>query len=783
MAYLVDNNLTFLNSASTSISLNMPAHQADDVLVLFVTQDANTAITLVTTGWTVISTSVTAGGGLVSAAWYKKAESGSESIVLTTTDGWCATVYSIRDVDTTTPLDASSFTGNSTAKSEFSHTSITTTTADCFILYCVGVDGIAVATHSDPGTMFIHSFDNQGTTATTSACAAGAWYIQRTVGPTPVATWTASLAGATTMMTLAFRNRSGGRIPPYIDDVISPGSKLTPGHHFSALNGISFAAALPVSNIGPNGAGKATVFDAAAATADYGINPYSAALVTTPPTTAATSVAGFAVNFSGGRNLSDGFVMGSIIAANPKMANYTHGNVEQGGSYIAFVDTASNYRSYQVLASNSQPNTEGRAVFSIKPSQTATAYGTSGSMNAAMVTGIMLLTNCPKATVSLYLSELHNVGTQVVAGGDAMNPVDSEGVAQIGKSFRIGVIQKFGAAGLLSYVPIQVGGGDRVNFNVNAGAMQFPRKSNIIARELNFHATEKDIGISYAGSSGDVIRHTNSVIASASEYYWEINSAATSAAIWDFNGLTIAGAFATMRNVTTFEGMTFAGCTYINASGCSLNGCVISNVPTGSDTLTLNESSSISACSVSVTTLATGSYLCSTATPNVFANNTFSGSSTAGHAMRITATGTYAFVGNVFNGFGASGTPSAAIYNNSSGAVILNVSNGGSTPTYRDSPGSSTSVVNSVVLTLATLVSGSDIVILNAGTETTRVDVNTNPGDSYNYVYSYLPSDKVDIGVFITGYVPYFVRNLTLGATNGTLPIAQVSDRNFSNPA
>lgn len=696
MAYISSYELDGVNGASTSKSLTVPTHATDDVLLLFVTQDANTAITG-PSGWTAIGAQTNGGTGVTSAAWYKKAASGAETCTITTTDGWCSILLNLKDVDTTTQLDASSFTGQATAASQFSNSAVTTTTADCLVLYFVGLDAVATAAHTNPGVMSLISFDNAGTTATTSACAAAGWYYQRATGSTQVADWTASASIAYTQLTAAFRNKAGGRIPAYIDDVSSPGSVITPGHHFSTLNGISFPAALSLANIGPGGTGKATVFDAAAATADYGINPYSSALSSTPAAQDATVAAGFQIDFSTAKDFSTGFVMGALIASNPKMANYIHGSVAQGGTYVAFADAANNYRSYQVLARNSNPNTEGRAVFSVQPSQTTTAYGTSGAMNAAAVTKMLLLSNCPTATITEYVSELHLVKTQVVAGGDATTPIDAEALAAVGRSFRLPVIQKTGAAGLLAYAPIQIGGGDAVNLKLTAGSLQFPRIFDAAKKEINFHAGSGAVGISLAGKSGDSIYIGDGyVLASPSAAYFEIHASATNAATWYLDGLTISGMPVTLRPVMTFTGMLFSDNPTLNFTGCTLDGCTISKVPAGNDTLTASATSNIDNCTINVSGVTAGNRWCSVTDPSIFTGNAFTGG--GGHAIRITTAGTYSFVGNTFTGFGAAGSTGAAIYNDSGGAVTLNISGGGSTPTVRNGTGASTTVNNTVTV-------------------------------------------------------------------------------------
>lgn len=86
--------------------------------------------------------------------------------------------------------------------------------------------------------------------------------------------------------------------------------------------------------------------------------------------------------------------------------------------------------------------------------------------------------------------------------------------------------------------------------------------------------------------------------------------------------------------------------------------------------------------------------------------------------------------------------------------------------------------LDTITLILSGLQDGSDIIILQAGT-TVQVDEKmVNIGTSYNYIYS--TPQIVDIGIFKVGYVPYYIRNYTLGSTNSTLPIVQVADRNYA---
>jgi len=149
-----------------------------------------------------------------------------------------------------------------------------------------------------------------------------------------------------------------------------------------------------------------------------------------------------------------------------------------------------------------------------------------------------------------------------------------------------------------------------------------------------------------------------------------------------------------------------------------------------------------------------------------------------GHAIEITAPGSYSVVGQTFAGFGADETANSAIHNNSGGLVTINVTSG-STPTVTNGAGASTVVNNQISLTLTGVQPGSDIVILNAGTEIVRADVDANAGTTYAYSYQIL--GNVDIAVYRSGYVPFVIRDYPLSLSNGSVPIGQRLDRAFLN--
>jgi hypothetical protein len=82
-----------------------------------------------------------------------------------------------------------------------------------------------------------------------------------------------------------------------------------------------------------------------------------------------------------------------------------------------------------------------------------------------------------------------------------------------------------------------------------------------------------------------------------------------------------------------------------------------------------------------------------------------------------------------------------------------------------------------ISLNLTGIVSGSDVVILQSGTETVLDQIDQLVGSTW--IYNYETPINIDIFVSKAGYVPFYIRNYSLQSTDSSLPIAQVIDRNF----
>jgi len=133
--------------------------------------------------------------------------------------------------------------------------------------------------------------------------------------------------------------------------------------------------------------------------------------------------------------------------------------------------------------------------------------------------------------------------------------------------------------------------------------------------------------------------------------------------------------------------------------------------------------------------------------------HSFDNTGGVGHAIEITTIGTYTFSANFFTGYGADASSSAAIYNNSGGLVTINITNGGDTPTIRNGTLASTTLNNSVTLTITVLdSSGSPInlaqtAIYLSADDTQVMNVDTNASGIATISRNYVSDESIYIRV------------------------------------
>lgn len=169
--------------------------------------------------------------------------------------------------------------------------------------------------------------------------------------------------------------------------------------------------------------------------------------------------------------------------------------------------------------------------------------------------------------------------------------------------------------------------------------------------------------------------------------------------------------------------------------------------------------------------------------PNLISGCTFVSAGT-GYAIEITTPGTYTFAGNTFSGYGTTGTANAAIYNNSGGAVTLNITSGGSTPTYNNGTSATTTINSNVSITVDGLKDNTEVRVYNAGTTTYIDGIEDATSGTTNdrfFTFSVASGTAVDIRIHNVTYEATAVLNFST-TSDTTIPISQRFDRNYSNP-
>lgn len=757
MPAIRDYAVTIYAAVTTSMVCEMPVHESGDLLVAFVNKDTNTAFTTPGT-WTALQTQVSAGaaGGI----YTKRAASSSEAVTFALTSETClAVIVSVKGCYGSTAADAVSASAKSGADDStlpLAGVGITPAHDNSLILQWLSTDtgfGPAVL----PG--WVNLF--MGDTGANSGCLS--YTRQRTAAAIAAPDHWGASQDDSRAFAIAIRDDGNNS---EVDAYISPGT--VPSTLISSLVGIDAAAAgiiaankgtwvaaspMDIASVG----GKTMTWVAGAAAADSGFNPFRGAQRHVA-TSSTTVLYGQEMRFTSAMDLTalSGVIFGTFRMQLPR--DYLDlSNVARGGLLIGIADAENDYRFWTIAAQFSKTtDPSNRQNFAIEVSTTDTDYATSGTLALNAINDLYLAGSGYYGALAVEYSELWLLGETQLAGGTAAYPFDflAMEVAINNGSGYIPLFVRSGAAATV-WTRLKFGGGDPIHVEVSLRTFQFPRKSDG-SDYLDFHVSNNVIGIEFHGQdrgSGDVdtLHFMGCVFTSDSPYYWRFNTSHDADTDLDFTGSTVVGATITLQSTVSLESMAFTDCPSFTQNTAELDGCTLQNTK-----ITANDPSKLSGCSFT--------------------------SAGTGHAIEITTPGTYSFVGNIFSGYaGTDGTTgNEAVYNNSGGAVILNISGGGGTPSIRNGAGASTTINNNAVLTISGLVTGSDVVVYAAGTTTVLDDSQENSGTTFAYQYPVADAgDSVDVGVFLAGYIPFYIRGYVLAAVNASLPVAQVVDRAY----
>lgn len=738
-----------LSSSSASYTQPIPdGHQSGDILLAILSQDGG-GTTIAVSGWTQIGTQAAAGAQRTTAFW-KLAASSSEADLSATgaTDEWAVTILVVRGANTSTPIDVQARADFASNVSSMAAPASTTTSANALAIWAWGADGSNNYLLPDaPASAREVAKVNQGTIAHI----VGAYNAASAAAlPTPSARLTLSDGGQA--LTIAIKDADGSAAPR----VSQLPATIKLFSSFSTLHeSLSFAA---ISDIAGSIGGVTCYTGAPTPVVSTAVLPASGWGGVIALGTATTASAASGMWVGGVQTISSTNMAGRLFSVEIGYSEQTRVELMVDGLIVVFRDNSGNWAAFRATGNSGgfRANVLYRIFIDV---DAFTPIASSGTIDWTQITGLGFAarrgTTATTSARNIWLHSANLHDKTIVVGGSASLPVTQEAVAGLTAPWEYaGQSSLQGGSQTLIRSSLQLGDGStatRVRFV--GGSLAFPRQhaSSLAAR---FWAVDEDAAeVRVKASGSDVIDLSSSVLSTEVRQAFVIDPASNAGATFNFAGAVFVG-----WNVTNsvsgvvFNGASFANCHTITLLGGGMEGCSVSGSPAASAVVTSDPGQ------ISDTVFVAGD----------------------GHAVEITTPGTYAFAGNTFSGYGANGTTDAAVYNNSGGAVTLNITGGGDTPTVRNGTGASTTVNGGATLTLTGLIAGSDIVILDAGTTTERVNVDANAGTTY--AYNYTATGNVDIGVFKTGYVPLYVRGFTLTTSDATLPIAQAVDRGYLNP-
>lgn len=430
--------------------------------------------------------------------------------------------------------------------------------------------------------------------------------------------------------------------------------------------------------------GRSLIYDAVGASADAGVIQFEDASNITA-TSSAVQAGGVFIDLGQTVNLASKIICGTYMFILPRdyvdSAQYKEG----GGVHVWFADTSFNRKAWCVGSYlDTQMSGDKRNRFAIDWEQsTDTTHSRTTTDPSDTIADVGIANLAPRGAGGVFFSHMMAVDptNAVLNGGSSTVPITFAEFLLMGDA---SPVQLFRDAELM--IPVTFGGSGSMHYALDAFTIEFPgiatAPDDIYNRAPRSaaHYDSGVLGFRLDARSGDTLKLTNGKISSDSTWKFDILATASASATWDFTGLLLVNANVTLRAVHTFAGMTFQNCPTFTQNSAVIDGCTFSGTK-----ITSNN-------------------------PGLIDNCDFTSAGT-GHAIEITATGTFTMSGDTYSGYGADGSTDAAIYNNSGGAVTINVDGGGDIPTVRNGAGASTTVESPVSTTITVIdaVTGSAI--------------------------------------------------------------------------
>lgn len=668
--------------AATTHQVSLPSNVENDVVIVLATQDgAISSAFTINESFTIKQQDYYTSNGRTICA-YKVAPSGgittAPTITSSTSAEWVSTTIIVRGADTADIFEAISSATTDAVAYTYSIPTVTTSENDCLIItYTANVSGNRAIVPEPVNAANFHQVATHQTDDFGGASLSVDWAWQKTAGTTTAQVMYAENLVNFIGVTFAINDDGTGHIPAYVDPATQPSKLQEPFRNgWFQLNGGNVAN---MSGIIPTIHGKTTQ-NAVLASAFYeGYNPFNALIYFTVNTGSTgmgplTYVPASTMDMTWGTGLFY-FVTRHYGTSGALYVN----NYASGGMSVIMYDNQADeeYITWKVSAIDAKRQTDWWLPVLIQVDDAQNSHHEKYlTPNMAAIEGIALAAESTTQTNLIAMAYYTLLNKLVIAGGTTTVPVDYTQFWGLLNHVPPGYAERLGQTAFLSYIPIVFGGGNEVHVGLTGTSIQFPKSFDATTLDMNVHVDVNKLGITLDGNTGDTIYITNCLL--SGETKWHFIMASGLAGTYDMTGTTIDNAgTVTLRDISQdLSGVTFSACNTIALNGIDLDSCTITN------------STADVAMDITSTTE------CAGLTNLSFIDNT------AGHSIEITATGTYTFDNFQFSGGGAAASSTADVYNNSGGAVTINVTNGGSTPTIKNGTSASTTVQNAVTVTV-----------------------------------------------------------------------------------
>jgi len=424
---------------------------------------------------------------------------------------------------------------------------------------------------------------------------------------------------------------------------------------------------------------------------------------------------------------------------------------------LTLIDNDGDWMNWKLYQKPVSPNSTGQLIYQFQVDQAsvqALKYQENGTFDHTQIRYLVISGRGNNSTTTRFnainssASTINLGGPFTAVGGQDATLTELVALAQ---TYTTSITQPSDLQ-VVSTIPLALGNGSTdISFVDSEKSIAFPPLADGVNTFQNYLDS---LGVEVNATSGSTVKLTNSQIGASVPYGFDI-TAATGSTI-DFTGNSYVFATASLDADATYNRQLFVG-----GEGVSDNDSEVRN-----STFIVNDQ------------LPTNSGMVDWGASTDIESSTFelSSSTTSGHAIKIATAGTYTFTNLTFTSFGADGTNSAAVFNDSGGAVTINVF-GGSAPTVKNGSGASTTVNVLTTLTLTGLQANSEVRVYDAGTTTELAGVE-NSGTSFT---ANISTSSVDIVVHSLGYEYQKIEGADT-SSNLTLPIQQRVDRNYRNP-